>query len=75
MLMSMNGEYYEHCYRSDIGDIMNGDWEQDIGLKPNGYKDTEVYPGVFQGPGRGTTGVFLETNKHIRSARMPIVFP
>lgn len=40
-----NGEYYEHCYRSDIGYIMNGDWEQDIALKPNGYKYTAVKKG------------------------------
>ena len=36
------------------------------------YIENRLIPENFKGPGRGTTGVFLETQKYIKSARMPV---
>ena len=36
------------------------------------YIEKRIIPENFKGPGRGTTGVFLETQKHTKSARMPL---
>ena len=38
------------------------------------YKSKKIIPEGFKGPGRGTSGIFLETQKHTKSARMPIEF-
>lgn len=38
------------------------------------YKSKKIIPESFKGPGRGTSGVFLETQKYTKSARMPIEF-
>ena len=38
------------------------------------YKSERIIPESFKGPGRGTSGIFLETQKHIKSARIPINF-
>lgn len=36
------------------------------------FIENRIIPESFKGPGRGTTGVFLETNKYTKSARMPL---
>jgi hypothetical protein len=38
------------------------------------YEAGNIISETFKGPGRGTTGIFIETQKHTKSARMPIVF-
>lgn len=38
------------------------------------YKSKRIIPESFKGPGRGTSGIFLETQKHTKSARIPINF-
>lgn len=38
------------------------------------YEEKKIIPEAFKGPGRSTTGVFLETHKSLKSTRMPIVF-
>lgn len=35
------------------------------------YNDNKIIP-ENQGVGRGTAGIFLETRKHTKSARMPL---
>ncbi|HFD2044731.1 TPA: hypothetical protein ACF2DM_001554 [Clostridium perfringens] len=40
----------------------------------NDYKDKIIIPESFKGPGKGTSGIFLETQKHTKSARIPINF-
>ena len=36
------------------------------------YLEKRLIPENFKGPGRGTTGIFLETQKQTKSARMPL---
>lgn len=38
------------------------------------YQSKRIIPESFKGPGRGTSGIFLETQKHTKSVRMPIEF-
>lgn len=38
------------------------------------FVENRIVPESFNGPGRGTTGVFLETQKYTKSARMPLYF-
>lgn len=36
------------------------------------FIEKRIIPESFKGPARGTTGVFMETNKYTKSARMPL---
>lgn len=38
----------------------------------NDFKSKKIIPETFRGPGRGTTGIFIETQKHTKSSRMPL---
>jgi hypothetical protein len=38
------------------------------------YQSKKIISENFKGPGRGTTGIFLETQKHTKSVRMPLEF-